>query len=133
MNMRGTPSLSPSLLAWLRCFDAAARCGSFTKAALELHVSQGAVSQQVKKLEDWLGHALLLRETTGLALTPEGERLLPVTREAFGGLEAAVRRLRSPRAGDPSDMSCSPSFAMMRLVLLGNHGDSIFQTNRVTA
>lgn len=132
--MNGTPALSPSLLAWLRCFDAAARCGSFTKAAHELHVSQGAVSQQVKKLEDWLGCALLLRTPTGLALTPEGERLVPVTREAFGELQAAVRRLRAAtRTGDSANANCSPSFAMMRLILLGTQCNGIFQSNRVTA
>ena len=50
--------LSPSLLAWLRSFDAAARHGSFTKAAAELCITQGAVSQQVKQLEDWLRRPL---------------------------------------------------------------------------
>ena len=53
--------LSPSLLAWLRSFDAAARHGSFTKAAAELCITQGAVSQQVKQLEDWLRRPLFLR------------------------------------------------------------------------
>lgn len=110
-------SLSPSLLAWLRCFDAAARCRSFTRAAQELHISQGAVSQQVKKLEDWLGQALLLRTATGLLLTPEGERLYPATRESFGELNSAVRRLRGAPTGDPVNVSCSPSFAMLWLTL----------------
>ena len=117
MSNGGAPSLSPSLLAWLRCFDAAARCGSFTKAAQQLHVSQGAVSQQVKKLEDWLGHALLLRTAAGLTLTPQGERLFPATRESFGGLHAAVRRLRMAWVEEPVNVSCSPSFAMLWLTL----------------
>ena len=110
-------SLSPSLLAWLRCFDAAARCGSFTRAAHQLHVSQGAVSQQVKKLEERLGHALLLRSAAGLSLTPEGEQLFPVTRDSFSGLDAVVRRLRASSVEEPVNVSCSPSFAMLWLTL----------------
>ena len=110
-------SLSPSVLAWLRCFDAAARCGSFTKAAQELHVSQGAVSQQVKKLEDRLSHALLLRTPAGLTLTPEGEQLFTATRESFRSLEAAVQRLHAARMGEPVNVNCSPSFAMLWLTL----------------
>jgi DNA-binding transcriptional LysR family regulator len=119
MSTLGTPPLSPSLLAWLRCFDAAARCGSFTRAAHELHVSQGAVSQQVKKLEDWLGHPLLVRTAAGLALTAEGECLFPITRESFGGLAHALHRLRAPRKADAANDGGSPSFAVMRFILLG--------------
>lgn len=111
------PSLSPSLLAWLRCFDAAARCRSFTKAAQELHVSQGAVSQQVKKLEDRLGHALLQRTSGGLTLTLEGEQLLAATRQSFRDLGAAVHRLYTARMEKPVNVSCSPSFAMLWLTL----------------
>jgi DNA-binding transcriptional LysR family regulator len=117
MRHRGPPTLSPSLLAWLRCFDAAARCGSFTRAAALLHVSQGAVSQQVKKLEEWVGRPLLLRTAEGLVLTPEGERLQPVTRQALGSLEVAVHQLRAGGAEAPLNLSCSPSFAMLWLTL----------------
>ncbi len=66
--------LSPSLLAWLRSFDAAARHGSFTKAAAELCITQGAVSQQVKQLEDWLRRPLFLRTPRALVPTPEAGR-----------------------------------------------------------
>ncbi|RLK45261.1 regulatory helix-turn-helix LysR family protein [Cupriavidus plantarum] len=110
----GPPTLSASELAWLRCFDAAARCASFTKAANELHISQSAVGQQVKKLEERLGHALILRTTAGLRLTREGEQLFAATRESFRGLESAVHRLHIARAGEPVNVSCSPSFAMRR-------------------
>ncbi|ANN79840.1 hypothetical protein BAU07_24410 [Bordetella flabilis] len=117
MSPANPPPLSPSELAWLRCFDAAARCGSFTRAAQELHVSQGAVSQQVKKLEDRLGHVLLLRTQSGLTLTPEGDQLFAATRESFRGLETAVHRLHAARMGEPVNVSCSPSFAMFWLTL----------------
>jgi DNA-binding transcriptional LysR family regulator len=105
------------MLAWLRCFDAAARCGSFTKAAQMLHVSQGAVSQQVKKLEDRMGHVLLLRTPEGLKLTAEGEQLAAASRESFRGLETAVHRLHTSRMQDPVNLNCSPSFAMFWLTL----------------
>lgn len=117
MSLGSTPNLSASLLAWLRCFEAAARCGSFTKAAQELHVSQGAVSQQVKKLEDRLGHALLRRTPGGLQLTAAGEQLFAATRESLRGLESALSRLHAQRLGEPVNVSCSPSFAMLWLTL----------------
>lgn len=110
-------TLSASELAWLRCFDAAARCASFTKAAQELHISQSAVGQQVKKLEERLGHALILRTKTGLRLTLEGEQLFSATRESFRGLESVVHRLQASRIGEPINVSCSPSFAMFWLTL----------------
>lgn len=117
--MTSAPSsfLSPSLLAWLRCFDAAARCSSFTRAAEELHVSQGAVSQQVKKLEERLNVVLFLRTPSGLRLTPAGEQLVSATRDSFRGLELALSRLHAAHTGEPANISCSPSLAMLWLTL----------------
>ncbi|HXQ42974.1 MAG TPA: transcriptional regulator GcvA [Candidatus Udaeobacter sp.] len=79
----------PSLSA-LRAFEAAARLSSFTKAAAELHVTQAAVSHQVRALEDQLGVRLFERTTRRLALTPAGRRLFPAASEAFEGLARAV-------------------------------------------
>jgi LysR family transcriptional regulator of beta-lactamase len=62
----------------LRAFEAAARHESFTRAGLELRVTQAAVSHQVKSLEHLLGVPLFRRLPRGLALTEEGEALLPV-------------------------------------------------------
>lgn len=109
--------LSPSSLAWLRCFDAAARLRSFTRAAQELHVSQGAVSQQVKKLEEWLGHTLLLRTPSGLRLTPRGEELFAVTCATFRDLDTTVRGLHTAGRRGPVNVSSPPSFAMLWLTL----------------
>ena len=67
----------------LRAFEAAARHLSFTHAAIELNVTHSAVSQQVKLLEEQLNCPLFLRIPRGLALTPEGETLLPVLNESF--------------------------------------------------
>lgn len=104
--------LSPSLLAWLRCFEAAARCMSFTQAASELCVSQGAVSQQVKLLETWLRRPLFLRSPRTLVLTPEGLWLATVLREAFQAVETALVQLRIAPADAPLALSCAPSFAL---------------------
>ena len=65
----------------LRAFEAAARHASFTHAAEELHVTQAAVSHQVKALEERLGVALFVRRPRGLEITSEGEALLPDLRE----------------------------------------------------
>ncbi|WP_433769848.1 LysR family transcriptional regulator [Pseudomonas putida] len=67
----------------LRAFEASARHLSFTRAAVELCVTQAAVSHQVKSLESQLGVALFKRLPRGLMLTREGETLLPVLRESF--------------------------------------------------
>lgn len=104
--------LSPSLLAWLRSFDAAARHGSFTKAAAELCITQGAVSQQVKQLEDWLRRPLFLRTPRALVPTPEGQWLAVVLRESFNAIESTLGQMRQPPEAATATLSCSPSFAM---------------------
>ena len=104
--------LSPSLLAWLRSFDAAARHGSFTKAAAELCITQGAVSQQVKQLEDWLRRPLFLRTPRALVSTPEGKWLAVVLRESFDAIESTLAQMRQPAEAATATLSCSPSFAM---------------------
>ncbi|HVL44280.1 MAG TPA: LysR substrate-binding domain-containing protein [Acidovorax sp.] len=104
--------LSPSLLAWLRSFDAAARHGSFTKAAAELCITQGAVSQQVKQLEDWLRRPLFLRTPRALVPTPEGKWLAVVLRESFDAIESTLAQIRQPAEAATATLSCSPSFAM---------------------
>ena len=62
----------------LRAFEASARHLNFTRAGLELRVSQGAVSHQVAQLEDRLGTRLFHRLPRGLALTDDGAALVPV-------------------------------------------------------
>ncbi len=108
-------TLSASLLGWLRSFEAAARHCNFTQAAAELCVTQGAVSQQVKQLEQWLERPLFLRTPRALVLTPEGERLRFVLRESFQAIESTLTQLRKPRDKHPIALSCSPSFAMVWL------------------
>jgi LysR family transcriptional regulator, regulator of gene expression of beta-lactamase len=76
----------------LRAFEAAARHLSFTRAGLELCVSQGAVSHQVKALEDRLGTPLFRRLPRGLALTDEGLALIPVVQDSFDRLGSTLDR-----------------------------------------
>jgi LysR family transcriptional regulator of beta-lactamase len=74
----------------LRAFDAAARQLNFTRAAIELCVSQGAVSHQVAQLERRLGTRLFHRLPRGLALTDEGHALVPVVADAFDRVAATL-------------------------------------------
>jgi LysR family transcriptional regulator of beta-lactamase len=76
----------------LRAFESSARHLSFTRAARELNVTQAAVSQQVRALEDRLGATLFKRLPKGLAMTDEGLALLPVLTDAFDKIDAVLRR-----------------------------------------
>ncbi|MDR5782514.1 LysR family transcriptional regulator [Caballeronia sp. LZ065] len=76
----------------LRAFEASARHLSFTRAAQELSVTQAAVSQQVRALEERLGTPLFKRLPRGLGLTDEGRALLPVLSESFGRMEAVLKQ-----------------------------------------
>ena len=77
----------------LRAFEAAARHLSFTNAAIELRVTPAALSQQVKALEDRLGLPLFHRLPRGLALTDEGQAMLPVLSQSFDAIAAMLERL----------------------------------------
>lgn len=78
---------------WLRAFEAAARHLSFTGAAQELHVTQPAVSQQVKLLENYLGQPLFHRLPRRLVLTEAGKVYVTVVHEAFERLASGTREL----------------------------------------
>ncbi|MGQ9366911.1 transcriptional regulator GcvA [Azospirillum sp. ST 5-10] len=77
----------------LRAFEAAARHLSFSKAADELCVTQGAVSRQVQALEDWFGVPLFRRLTRRVELTDEGSTLLPVLSESFDQIAGTAARM----------------------------------------
>lgn len=77
----------------LRAFEAAARHLSFTAAAAELNMTQSAVSQQIKSLENHLGQPLFYRRPRALELTVTGFNFVPVVREAFQTLERGTRML----------------------------------------
>jgi LysR family transcriptional regulator, glycine cleavage system transcriptional activator len=84
---------------WLRVFEVAARHLSFSAAAGELAVTPSAVSQQVRLLEFRLGQELFHRLPRGLRLTSAGEALVPVCRDSFGRLDAALLELFGDRRG----------------------------------
>jgi LysR family glycine cleavage system transcriptional activator len=73
----------------IRAFEAAARLGSFTRAADELHMTQAAVSYQIKQLERRLGLGLFHRQPRQVVLTPAGHRLAPAVLDAFKQLRTA--------------------------------------------
>ncbi len=96
----------------LRAFEAGARHLSFTKAAQELHVTQAAVSHQVKLLEEDLGVSLFRRMTRKLALTEEGRALMRVAGEALDAIAAEAARLRDAPGGRTLSLSLIPTFGV---------------------
>jgi LysR family glycine cleavage system transcriptional activator len=100
----------------LRVFECAARHLSFTKAAQELHVTQAAVSHQIKALEDHLGFKLFRRLNRALLLTDAGQSYAPAIAEAFEGIHQATHRLLSQQDDSPLTVSVLPSFASTWLV-----------------
>ena len=96
----------------LRAFEAAARHLNFTRAAIELHVSQGAVSHQVAQLERRLGTRLFLRLPRGLALTDEGQALLPVLSEAFERMSATLASLQTRQRREVLSIGVVGTFAV---------------------
>ena len=109
------PRRLPPLNA-LRSFEAAARYESFTRAAEELHVTQSAVSQQVKALEIELGVKLFGRERQRLRITPAGRDYLIVIREALDHIGAGTERLMQRQSGSVLRVSTSLDFAAKWLV-----------------
>ena len=105
----------------LKAFEAAARSGSFTRAAEELNVTQGAVSQQVKALEATLGYRLFNRERQRLAITAAGPRIPRCRARRPGSDRALVRR----QSAGVLTVSTSPDFAAKWLVQrLGRFAES---------
>jgi LysR family glycine cleavage system transcriptional activator len=103
-------------LSGLRAFEAAARQQSFTRAARELHVTQGAISHQIRALERELGLELFVRMHRSIALTPAGQRLARATTDGLTRIADAVAAL-TPRIEDEVlSVSVSPSFAARWLV-----------------
>lgn len=105
----------PPPLAALRTFEAAARHGNFSRAADELHLTHGAISHQIKSLEQTVGVALFRRGRRGVTLTAEGASLAAVMRDALERIARGVEavRVRPPRA---LTISVLPAFATHWLI-----------------
>lgn len=100
----------------LRAFETAARSLSFTRAAQELHLTQGAISHQVKNLEDQLGAKLFHRDRQRLRLTDAGSAYLPFVREAIDRLRAGADHIADREDSGVLTVSVSPNFASKWLV-----------------
>src|SRR5215213_8743803 len=100
----------------LKAFEAAARHESFTRAAEELCVTQGAVSHQVKALEATLGLKLFNRERQRLVITEAGRDYLAVLRDAFDRIALGTARVVQRQSSGVLTVSTSPDFAAKWLV-----------------
>ncbi|WP_159586838.1 transcriptional regulator GcvA [Chelativorans xinjiangense] len=112
------PPLNP-----LRAFEAAARHGSLTKAAGELHVTHGAVSHQIRALEASLDVKLFERAGQRLKLTAHGAELLPAVSSAFEEIAAATARMTRPTTSGTLSLTCVP--ALLSFWLLPRIGSFI--------
>ena len=95
----------------LRAFEAAARLESFTLAAKELHLTQSAISHQIRELEDYFGKQLFLRKNRKVEPTAEGRRLLESLSRVFDVIEAACNEVTLAPNSQVLTLHCSPSFA----------------------
>lgn len=95
----------------LRAFATAAQTGSFTKAGELLHVTQGAISRQVKMLEQHLDTRLFERAHQSVSLTPAGQALSDALLNAFGHMEEAVEKVRQTPARQMLNINAPPTFA----------------------
>lgn len=103
-------------LSAFRVFDVAAKTGSFVKAAEILHVTHGAVSRQIRQLEDSLGIALFDRRNRAVFLTDAGRALQITTASVFEQLGNTVQRLQQQSHGSVLVLSCEPTIAMKWLI-----------------
>jgi len=118
----------PSLNA-LAAFEAAARHLSLTKAAEELNVTTGAISKQVRMLEEELGGPLFVRRHRALELTREGETMASALREGFDRISATFRQIRmsdgQPRVTIGSTLAFAQLWLMPRLAAFWNSHQDI--------
>lgn len=105
------PKLPP--LNALRAFEAAARLGSFKAAADELHVTSGAIAQQIKLLEAWSSGELFIRNARGVELSDLGRSALPAFTSAFDQLSAAVHGLSASATPNLVRIAALPSIAQL--------------------
>ncbi|OJU90087.1 LysR family transcriptional regulator (plasmid) [Shinella sp. PSBB067] len=105
------PPLNP-----LRAFEATVRRGSVSAAARELNVTHGAISHQIRALEQALGTALFERGGKRLKLTPQGALLLPAVTNAFGEIAAATALMKQPETRGEITVTCVPALLSLWLI-----------------
>ncbi|WP_009521572.1 LysR substrate-binding domain-containing protein [Imbroritus primus] len=96
----------------LRAFEAAARHESFTLAANELHLTQSAISHQIRELEEYFGRKLFIRRNRRVEPTAEGRRLRDHLSRAFDRIEAACNEVAEAQAAQVLTVFSSHSFAV---------------------
>ena len=105
----------PSLNA-IRVFEVAARHLSFVRAADELHVTHGAVSRQIRQLEEMLGVTLFERRNRAVFLTREGAAFKLTCGEVMNQLAIGIRQIKQPSHDQPLVVSCEPTLSMRWLI-----------------
>ena len=100
----------------LRAFEVVSRHGSVSKAADELCVSQGAVSQQLRNLEDHLGRELFIRTPNSFTLSADGEAFAVVVQQSLGEISHAAQGISKTKPRRGLTISAGPSFAQRWLM-----------------
>jgi LysR family transcriptional regulator, glycine cleavage system transcriptional activator len=103
-------------LKTLPALEIAAGTLSFSAAAKELHLTHGAVSRQIKALEDHLGTTLFVRRNRSIELTAAGAAFVPAVRQALQLIETSAARLAAPGKQGPLVVSCLGTFMMRWLI-----------------
>ncbi len=98
------------VLRTLLSFEAVAEYSSFSSAAASLGMTHGAISHQMRALEEWLGQRMFDRHSGGVRLTRNGARLRQVCTHAFGILEQECQQIRSEAASPALSIACSTTF-----------------------
>jgi LysR family glycine cleavage system transcriptional activator len=111
-----TPRIRPLAVGPIRAFEAVARLLSFSAAASELHLTQSAVSRQIRALEDELSAPLFLRGTRHVELTGAGQSLLRAVAPMLERLDATVRQIRVARGRRHVSLTTFASFASLWLL-----------------
>ncbi|WP_064609521.1 LysR substrate-binding domain-containing protein [Photobacterium sp. J15] len=110
------PAIKSSTLSGLATFEVTARFSSFTKAAEHLHITTGAVSQQIRQLELQLNFPLFNRHSRGIMLTEQGQMLFDVVHQSLRDIQTMIAELQQPAAEGEIRLKLTPSFAYKWLV-----------------
>ncbi|MGK0399268.1 MAG: LysR family glycine cleavage system transcriptional activator, partial [Gammaproteobacteria bacterium] len=100
----------------LRAFEISGRRLSFSKAAAELNVTPGAISQQIRVLEEFLDVKLFKRRNRTIVLTDAGQLCLPLITDGFTSLSEAVKSVRQFNCDGPLTISSAPTFVSKWLI-----------------
>jgi LysR family glycine cleavage system transcriptional activator len=105
-----SPIMRLPVVRSLLSFDAVAEYSSFSSAAVSTGMTHGAISHQMRALEEWLGHPVFERHSGGVRLTRNGERLRQACKQAFSILEQECREIRAGAAAQSLSIACSTTF-----------------------